>query len=82
MKFILNSVLFYLTDNVTLYTFYSCLIYARIRAILRQKKRDFLGRNAHVAQSVEHILGKDEVIGSNPIVGSDFGLRTTTAGGR
>ncbi len=24
---------------------------------------------AHVAQSVEHILGKDEVIGSSPIVG-------------
>ena len=26
--------------------------------------------NAHVAQPVERILGKDEVIGSNPIVGS------------
>ncbi len=25
--------------------------------------------SAHVAQSVEHILGKDEVVGSNPIVG-------------
>ena len=25
---------------------------------------------AHVAQLVEHVLGKDEVIGSNPIVGS------------
>ncbi len=25
---------------------------------------------AHVAQSVEHILGKDEVTGSNPVVGS------------
>ena len=25
---------------------------------------------AHVAQSVEHFLGKEEVIGSNPIVGS------------
>jgi hypothetical protein len=25
---------------------------------------------AHVAQQVEHILGKNEVIGSNPIVGS------------
>ena len=24
---------------------------------------------AHVAQSVEHILGKDEVTGSNPVVG-------------
>jgi hypothetical protein len=25
---------------------------------------------AHVAQSVEHVLGKNGVIGSNPIVGS------------
>jgi hypothetical protein len=27
-------------------------------------------RLAHVAQMVEHVLGKDEVIGSIPIVGS------------
>ena len=27
-------------------------------------------RHAHVAQLVEHVLGKDEVIGSNPIMGS------------
>ncbi len=27
---------------------------------------------AHVAQSVEHILGKDEVTGSIPVVGSQF----------
>ena len=27
-------------------------------------------RNAHVAQAVEHFLGKEEVIGSSPIVGS------------
>ena len=26
--------------------------------------------DAHVAQSAEHILGKDEVIGSIPIMGS------------
>ena len=26
--------------------------------------------SAHIAQQVEHILGKNEVIGSNPIVGS------------
>jgi hypothetical protein len=25
---------------------------------------------AHVAQLAEHVLGKDEVIGSNPIMGS------------
>ena len=28
------------------------------------------GNSAHVAQSVEHVLGKDEVTGSNPVVGS------------
>ncbi len=25
-------------------------------------------KSAHIAQSVEHFLGKEEVIGSNPIV--------------
>ena len=29
------------------------------------------GRLAHVAQSVEHFLGKEEVSGSNPDVGSN-----------
>jgi hypothetical protein len=28
---------------------------------------------AHIAQSVEHFLGKEEVTGSNPVVGSSFG---------
>jgi hypothetical protein len=28
------------------------------------------GRGAHVAQLVEHVLGKDEVTGSIPVVGS------------
>ena len=27
---------------------------------------------AHIAQSVEHFLGKEEVIGSNPIVSTKF----------
>ncbi len=27
-------------------------------------------RSAHVAQSVEHFLGKEEVTGSNPVMGS------------
>jgi hypothetical protein len=27
------------------------------------------GNDAHVAQSVEHFLGKEEVTGSNPVVG-------------
>ena len=35
--------------------------------------------SAHVAQSVEHVLGKDEVIGSIPIVGSTI---AGPAGGR
>ena len=26
--------------------------------------------SAHLAQSVEHFLGKEEVVGSNPMVGS------------
>ena len=29
----------------------------------------YLMKNAHVAQSVEHVLGKDEVTGSIPVVG-------------
>ena len=29
-----------------------------------------LGASAHVAQAVEHFLGKEEVTGSNPVVGS------------
>jgi hypothetical protein len=34
--------------------------------------RNNLEKVAHVAQLVEHVLGKDEVIGSNPIVGSSI----------
>ena len=30
-------------------------------------------KDAHVAQLAEHILGKDEVTGSNPVMGSRFG---------
>ena len=33
--------------------------------------------NAHIAQSVEHVLGKDEVIGSIPIVGPNFAVSST-----
>jgi hypothetical protein len=32
---------------------------------------------AHVAQSAEHFLGKEEVMGSNPIVSSRSGGRRT-----
>ena len=28
---------------------------------------------AHIAQSVEHFLGKEEVTGSNPVMSSSFG---------
>jgi hypothetical protein len=31
---------------------------------------DDAGGNAHIAQSVEHFLGKEEVTGSNPVMGS------------
>ncbi len=29
-----------------------------------------VGFEAHIAQSVEHFLGKEEVTGSNPVMGS------------
>ena len=32
------------------------------------------GHPAHMAQLVEHVLGKDEVTGSIPVVGSIFPL--------
>ena len=32
------------------------------------------GKPAHVAQLVEHVLGKDEVTGSIPVMGSSNGL--------
>ncbi len=32
-----------------------------------------MNRLAHVAQSVEHFLGKEEVTGSNPVMGSTHG---------
>ena len=34
------------------------------------------GNAAHIAQLAEHALGKGEVIGSNPIVGSSVDDRT------
>ena len=34
----------------------------------------FYGSNAHVAQSVEHVLGKDEVTSSILVVGSSVGI--------
>ena len=36
--------------------------------------------NAHVAQLVEHVLGKDEVTGSIPVISSSFvGARSVGA---
>jgi hypothetical protein len=47
----------------------------------RMGRRDSLEENvAHVAQLVEHVLGKDEVIGSNPIVGSSIRMNGADAG--
>ena len=37
-------------------------------------------RNAHVAQTVEHILGKDEVGGSSPLVGLKMQNKTEETG--
>ena len=41
-------------------------------------KRESEAGRAHVAQLVEHVLGKDEVIGSIPIVGSSVSTRSVT----
>ena len=41
--------------------------YAFFEAAERRKN----GQSAHVAQSAERVLGKDEVTGSNPVVGSE-----------
>lgn len=35
---------------------------------------------AHIAQSVEHFLGKEEVTGSNPVMSSSFRARTSCPG--
>ena len=43
------------------------ILNVRCHEILR-----FSSNVAHVAQSVEHVLGKDEVTGSIPVVGSIF----------
>ena len=44
------------------------------RVVSRERVRpdgdSCLNRCAHVAQSVEHFLGKEEVTGSNPVMGS------------
>jgi hypothetical protein len=42
---------------------------------ITRSRLDWQGRQkgfAHIAQSVEHFLGKEEVIGSIPIMGSRF----------
>ena len=41
-------------------------------AFLTERFRLSGAPEAHVAQSVEHFLGKEEVTGSNPVVGSKF----------
>ena len=40
---------------------------------LEGRRKRYMPR-AHIAQSVEHFLGKEEVTGSNPVVGSSRGL--------
>lgn len=43
-------------------------IFCRLKAT--RKCPDEFRAKAHVAQLVEHVLGKDEVTGSSPVVGS------------
>ena len=43
-----------------------------IRSIIRMR---FIENVAHIAQSAEHFLGKEEVTGSNPVMSSSEGLR-------
>ena len=52
---------------------------SRVDVFLTGEDREgdwIIGVFAHVAQSVERVLGKDEVTGSNPVKGSS--LKTTT----
>ena len=37
---------------------------------LHQPSTPWVQTKAHIAQSVEHFLGKEEVTGSNPVMGS------------
>ena len=53
-------------DNLYFFFFLFNLIY---------KCKVFVVSEAHVAQSVEHSLGKGEVTGSNPVAGSIVGNR-------
>lgn len=51
-----------------------CVISERTKCFIRQGLRiTRYGFCAHVAQSAEHILGKDEVTGSIPVMGSMSG---------
>ena len=36
--------------------------------------------SAQIAQLVEHVLGKDEVAGSNPVLGSRSSIKKTLSG--
>ena len=46
----------------------------------------YLLSSAHIAQLVEHFLGKEEVTGSNPVMGSNarrtFGMKSSAWGRR
>ena len=43
---------------------------ARSSGLMCMGPQTWAEKNAYVAQSVEHFLGKEEVTGSNPVVGS------------
>ncbi len=45
-------------------------------ALRREREPSLIDReNAHIAQSVERVLGKDEVTGSNPVMSSKCRLK-------
>src|SRR5437867_4913693 len=46
---------------------------ARLLEARRSLRRSMCAQRAHVAQAAEHFLGKEEVTGSNPVVGSAEG---------
>ena len=52
----------------------------QVNRVARRFSKLLDGRSAHVAQSVEHFLGKEEVAGSIPAVGFERTLARIEAG--
>ncbi len=43
---------------------------SKLMMAVRSRSPAPVSESAHIAQSVEHFLGKEEVTGSNPVMGS------------